>query len=53
MATPPPSTPATEPAVVLSALAGTSSARSQVCGRPAESADSTNRLAENTASPAR
>ncbi|CAB4936273.1 unannotated protein [freshwater metagenome] len=53
MATPPPSTPDTAPAVVVSALAGTSCGRSQVCGSPADNAESTNRLTENTASPAR
>jgi hypothetical protein len=52
IAEPPPSTPATAPDVVDTALADTSEASSVVCGRPAESADSTNRFTENTARPA-
>jgi hypothetical protein len=52
IATPPPITPATAPDVVDSALADTSEGSSVVCGRAAESADRTNRLTENTSSPA-
>jgi hypothetical protein len=52
MATPPPTTVATAPDVVDSALADTSEASSVVCGSPADRAARMKRLTENTASPA-
>jgi hypothetical protein len=52
IAAPPPRTEEIAPAVVDSAFADTSEGSSVVCGSAADSADSTNRLTENTSSPA-
>ena len=50
MATAPPAVVATAPLVVDSALAPTSVGRSTVCGRAADSEDSTNRFTETMTS---